>query len=241
MIKKELQINSCHVKLLKGGSTPEFFIDSETRNPMIEDMIMKEFGDGDATFFYKNKFFKSPMVKTTSIYDLVLKRRNIPFDEKINSEIQKFLWYDTMQGNITKNVEILKAEDAGEDEDQIVFGEVLVPEDVDAHGDIYSAKEVRDAAWFFMENFGNIGFMHRFFINGEVKILESYVTLKSMTLVDMKGKKRDIKKGTWLMRTRILSEAIWQMAKDGKLTGFSIGGLATVQQLKKFLEDMRNG
>jgi hypothetical protein len=46
-------------------------------------------------------------------------------------------------------------------EERYVLGVVLEPESVDAQKDIYSAAEVREAAHRFMEEYRNLGFMHR--------------------------------------------------------------------------------
>ena len=60
-------------------------------------------------------------------------------------------------------------------DERYVLGIVLEPEVVDAQDDIYSAAEIREAAHRFMEEYRNIGLMHRGLVNGRVKILESYL------------------------------------------------------------------
>ena len=35
-----------------------------------------------------------------------------------------------------------------------------------------------------------------------------------------------LRKGTWLLAVRILSDELWEQVKGGELTGFSIGGSA---------------
>ena len=102
-----------------------------------------------------------------------------------------------------------------------MLGVVLEPEVIDAQGDIYSADEVRQAAHRFMEEFGGLGLMHRMRVNGEVKVLESY-----LAPVDFTVGEATVRKGTWLLAVRILSDALWADVKEGKLTGFSIGGSA---------------
>ena len=72
-----------------------------------------------------------------------------------------------------------------------------------------------------MENFARIGLMHRTFVDGVVKILESYL---APTNFDMNGSK--IKKGTWLLAVRIVSNDLWRKVNQGELRGFSIGGSA---------------
>jgi DNA adenine methylase len=111
--------------------------------------------------------------------------------------------------------------DANPADERYVLGVVLEPEVVDAQGDIYSAEEIRRAAHDFMENFQGLGLQHRERVNGDVRILESYVLPDD---TDVGGVK--LKKGTWLLGLRIVSDELWQMVKDGDLTGLSIGGTA---------------
>lgn len=132
--------------------------------------------------------------------------------------------------DVEKNwfVPILKASE----EERTVFGIVLEPNVTDLHKDTYDDDAVIKAAHHFMENMQNIGKNHTQIINGEVKILESYVAPVDMNLETPSGKVK-IKKNTWLMKVRIISEEIWQQVKKGELTGFSIGALAQVTDLKE--------
>ena len=98
---------------------------------------------------------------------------------------------------------------------------MLEPEVVDAQDDIYSAAEVRDAAHRFMQEYQNIGLMHRDLVNGRVKILESYL---APTVFELDG--TQVRKGTWLLAVRVLDEDLWTQIKNGELTGLSIGGSA---------------
>jgi site-specific DNA-adenine methylase len=107
------------------------------------------------------------------------------------------------------------------DDERYVLGIVLEPEVVDAQGDIYSSDEIRQAAHLFMEDFGGLGLMHRMRVNGQVKVLESY-----LAPVDFAVGETRVRKGTWLLAVRILSDALWEQVKGGELTGFSIGGTA---------------
>ena len=106
-------------------------------------------------------------------------------------------------------------------DERFVLGIVLEPEVVDAQGDIYSADEIRQAAYRFMEEFGGLGLMHRLAVNDQVKVLESYVAPVDFEIAGV-----PVKKGTWLLGVRVLSDELWEQVKDGKLTGFSIGGSA---------------
>jgi DNA adenine methylase len=120
---------------------------------------------------------------------------------------------------ITKTAQIIKGIDPGDE--RFVLGIVLEPEVVDAQGDIYSADEVRSAAHKFMQDFGGLGLMHRRRVNDRVKVLESYIAPADLTIGDT-----TIRRGTWLMAVRILDDELWAEVKDGRLSGFSIGGSA---------------
>jgi len=106
-------------------------------------------------------------------------------------------------------------------EERYVLGVVLEPETVDAQNDIYSAAEVREAAHRFMQEYQNVGLMHRGFVNGKVKILESYVAPVAFELDGA-----PVKKGTWLLAVRVLDDELWSQIKASELTGLSIGGSA---------------
>ncbi len=118
-----------------------------------------------------------------------------------------------------KSIPLIKGVDP--DDERFVLGVVLEPEVVDAQGDIYSPEEVRQAAHRFMEEFGGLGLMHRFRVNDQVKVLESYLAPADFAIGEVR-----VRKGTWLLAVRILADELWEQVKDGRLTGFSIGGSA---------------
>jgi DNA adenine methylase len=118
-----------------------------------------------------------------------------------------------------KNIQLIKGADPTDE--RYVLGIVLEPEVVDAQGDIYSAEEVRVAAHRFMEEFGGLGLMHRMRVNGQVKVLESY-----LAPVEFAVGETTVRQGTWLLAVRILSDELWADVKDGTLGGFSVGGTA---------------
>jgi site-specific DNA-adenine methylase len=117
---------------------------------------------------------------------------------------------------LDKRIPLLKT-----DEERYVLGVVLEPETVDAQNDIYSVAEVREAAHRFMQEYQNVGLMHRDLVNGKVKILESYLAPAAFA---MSG--TQVRKGTWLLAVRVLDDGLWAQIKNGELTGLSIGGSA---------------
>ena len=82
-----------------------------------------------------------------------------------------------------------------------------------------------------MQEYQNVGLMHRDLVNGKVKILESYL---APVLFEMSG--TQIRKGTWLLAVRVLDDDRWTQIKNGELTGLSIGGSAIRNPSKSSLE-----
>lgn len=123
------------------------------------------------------------------------------------------------------------------EEERYVLGVVLEPTDgkdgaelkPDSQKDIYSKAEVRQAAHRFMEEFRNVGLMHRTLVNGRVKILESFVVPEGtggFKLTDPEGVVQKVQEGTWLLGLRIADDELWEQVKSGALGGLSIGGSA---------------
>jgi len=121
-----------------------------------------------------------------------------------------------MRPDLEKRIPIVKGED-----EQYVLGVVLVPEEVDSQGDVYSAEEVRRAAHRFMEEYQTVGVMHREGAGPQTRVVESYVAP-----VDFQVGEYYIKQGTWLLGIHVDDLGLWRAIKAGELTGLSIGGSA---------------
>ncbi|MFC1716895.1 XkdF-like putative serine protease domain-containing protein [Candidatus Poribacteria bacterium] len=109
-----------------------------------------------------------------------------------------------------------------DDDERIAVGIVYEPDETDAHGDYSTEAEIRMAAWDFMEN-GQVFKMNHQGVPIAAKVLESYVTPADFTLDNEK-----VKKGTWLLTTRVLDDEIWSQIKSGSITGYSMAGTALV-------------
>jgi len=117
-------------------------------------------------------------------------------------------------------VPILKAEK------RQVTGVVLEPGTVDAQKDTVDEAVIEKAAHNFLARYREstkLGLMHTIFGQIGVTLVESYVSEVAMKLG---GKK--VKKGSWIMKVKIENDQLWKKIKAGKITGFSIGGIATV-------------
>lgn len=117
-----------------------------------------------------------------------------------------------------RQIRLIKAD---EEEERIVFGVVLEPNEVDAQNDTISEEEIRQAAHKFMEDFGNLGLQHKEIVNGKLVLLETFI---APVPFEVNGEK--VKKGSWLFKERVVDNALWAAVKKGDFTGFSIGGSA---------------
>ena len=120
---------------------------------------------------------------------------------------------------------------ADSEEERFVFGIVLVPEEVDAQGDIYSAEEVRKSCHGFLQYFGGtIRLMHKGEQIEAARVVENYVAK-----TPEKHGEEVVKEGTWLMAIKVdktqNGDVLWEKIKRGEYTGFSIGGTAAREAL----------
>lgn len=135
-------------------------------------------------------------------------------------------------------------------EEHIVGGAVLVPGAVDLQGDTYSEESVVDAARYWMQIYGDsdecgIKLMHKGkIIKNAARAIESYtLTKEEEFVIDASAAGDDhpskeissitYPKGTWMLYARIIDQALWDAMKDGTYIGWSIGGVATVEELKR--------
>jgi bacterioferritin (cytochrome b1) len=130
--------------------------------------------------------------------------------------------------SVSKFVQVFKSAST---EERTVFGVVLEPETMDAHGDVISISEIQNAAYTYMEFYQQKGFQHgknpRYpaFPDG-LRLLESYVLDPQLFPNGIDIGSRHVKPGTWLMRMRVDHDGLWSDIKTGRITGFSIGGFA---------------
>jgi len=113
------------------------------------------------------------------------------------------------------------------DEDRrLVTGIVLEPDEVDAQNDTISMGVIEEAAHNFLAKFNRstqMGIMHKMFGEIGVELVESFI-VRETTKVN--GHK--VKKGSWMITIKVLDDLVWKKVKSGEITGFSIGGVATL-------------
>lgn len=101
---------------------------------------------------------------------------------------------------------------------RIVYGEVYVPNEKDTQGQWATAEEIEKMAHRFMENLRltRIDKQH----NSEPDegiVVESFIARPGDP---------DFTPGAWVLGTKILKEETWQAILKGKITGYSIAGVA---------------
>lgn len=124
----------------------------------------------------------------------------------------------------TSNVPIFKQ--AQEELKQATFL-VLSPDEVDLHGDIYDAVEVRKACHNFNIHCRKANLLH-LFETDSFSIVESYISP-----VDMQMGETIIKAGSWLTVLQFNDDSIWEGVKDGSYTGVSIGAIANAEPIEE--------
>ena len=161
-----------------------------------------------------------------------LKNVDVSFVSIVDKAANKkkfFLTKSEQEPTFEKEVKIIK----GEDEDQqLVYGIVYSPgsaEDSsthDAHGDFMTAEDIEKSAHNFIAKYRNIDAQHDFNA-GAGEVVESYVAP-----VDMDINGETITKGTWVLVTKATDE-IWADIKDGKMTGYSLAGIAETEVIEE--------
>lgn len=166
--------------------------------------------------------FESPSTGQTilTIYSEMysLDRKNKRFELKKYSENDDAI--KILHKNIEKDVSI---------EERLVYGVVAEPNVYDAHNEWMKGLTIKEAAHKWSANYRKIGFMHYDLLNEKaVEVVETYLAPQDFTY---DGSDTVVKKGSWIVVTRINEEKIWQLIKAGKMTGYSLGGLgATIRE-----------
>lgn len=102
---------------------------------------------------------------------------------------------------------------------------VMVPDEVDAHGDVTSEDEVRKACHSFNAFCRQANLFH-LVKTKDFSFAESYIAPVDFQLDD-----HLIKKGTWLAVTQTHNEELWGKQKSGEIVGLSIGAMATIEDV----------
>lgn len=124
------------------------------------------------------------------------------------------------------NIPIIKQ--ANEELKQATFL-VLSPDEVDLHGDVYDANEVRKACHNFNTYCRKANLLH-LFDTDTFSVVESYIAPVGMQIGE-----QVIKAGSWLAVIQVSESedgvTLWEGIKSGEYTGVSIGATASAEDL----------
>lgn len=136
----------------------------------------------------------------------------IPADWKQPSGVSK--------AQVKVTVPILKADL----EQQLIYGVALTPGVEDSQGDVLDAAEIEKAAHGWLAEYRSHDVQHNQVTkdaDGQpfATPVESFIAPQDLQI----GEKR-VLKGAWVIGAKVHDPQAWRQVKDGKLTGFSIGG-----------------
>ena len=146
-----------------------------------------------------------------------LKKRHLDFEKAEVAKVDDREVYD-----FEASFPVSKSDDMM----RLVYGVVLIPEEVDLQNDIIGEVGIEKTAHRFLADYnrGNeMGHMHVRLGDIGIDLVESYIAPVDFTLGD-----QPIKKGSWVMVAKINDDKLWQDVLDEKLTGFSVAGIATI-------------
>ena len=106
-----------------------------------------------------------------------------------------------------------------EDEKRLVYGVVLVPDEVDSQGDVARAEVIEEAAHDYLASSRAVSKMHM--EPATASVVESYIAPCNLRLSE-----NEVKKGSWVITVKVGDEELWGRIRSGEYGGFSVGGLA---------------
>lgn len=107
----------------------------------------------------------------------------------------------------------------------------MIPDEVDAHGDITDAEEIRKACINFNKSKTKSANLFHMFKTDSFDIVESYTLPTSLQMEDANGDVRYLPKGTWLTTLEVSDPAVWQKVLNREFNGVSIGARGAIEKL----------
>jgi len=109
------------------------------------------------------------------------------------------------------------------EEDRIVEGPVLIPNEEDHDGDIINKQKIEEVAHEWMLNYRNLDLQHT--LNNVAQPVESYITKEDKEVEFRNGETKTIPAGSWIIASYIPDDNTWQAVKNRELNGYSIMGV----------------
>jgi len=111
-------------------------------------------------------------------------------------------------------------------DEQIVYGVVYSPNEVDSQDDMTTSEEIQKACYHYMEMSRNVKTFHR---GREIKfnILENFLAPTDFMMTAIDGLNQHVPKGSWILCGRVVDPKIWKQVRSGEIRGFSMAGIAS--------------
>lgn len=131
---------------------------------------------------------------------------------------------------------IRKAEEDDPEVSVRMFGIVMKPEIPDCVGDVTSEKEIENANFLFMKEFGTMGFMHKKDVSDRVQIIQDVIAPVDFEFPLADSGTKKISKGTWYQELFTDDPELVKRVREGTINGLSIGGLANREEITEMLD-----
>ena len=126
--------------------------------------------------------------------------------------------------------EVVKIDKATNEMERKALFVVLAPDEVDAHGDTYSVKEIEKAMQSFNKHCMKANLFH-LVETQEAEIIQSYTTPVDMYIGD-----KLVTKGSWVQEFYFpeteVGEMLWKAVLSGEINSVSIGCFADVEEIE---------
>lgn len=130
-------------------------------------------------------------------------------------EVEKSV--DDERGKFDKFVKFVGIEKTEKNPEHFVMGIVYEPDTKDSQDDWATEDEIRQAAYSFMESDQVYKINHD--DNASIHVLESFIAPVDYDVGD-----EHVKKGSWLLGSRVVAEDVWEKVETGVYKGYSMAG-----------------
>lgn len=124
---------------------------------------------------------------------------------------------------VHREEQTITKQDGTQERRRLIYGVVYEPFTVDAQGDWATPETIEEAAHKFLMESRKMRVMHK--LNADrILPVESYIAPQDFQL----GRTL-VRKGSWVLVSKVLDEEIWKAVESGQLRGYSLGGRSSVR------------
>jgi hypothetical protein len=192
-------------------------LDNDLYIGMSEEQVIEVMGKPSGRSEYVSSYDNAPYISVTLDYN--------DGNTSIHLESDRVTGWSIQTGSrIIKSNYVKFA--ATDEEKRLVHGIVMEPDSTDTDGETTDADEIEKAAHRFLERSRVMGDTHK--KRAKAVPVESYITSVELTLGE-----QPVKKGSWVMVSRVDDDTLWKGIKDGDYTGYSIGAYVKREEIEE--------